>query len=121
MPTAVGPVISTLSCSVTHVSVASCLIIARSTPRPVVGVDVFEARLRDLQLSVLEQPSESAIVASKVLGVDEEREAPVEGERAYLRIALLCLPRLGHRAESEGDEFLHRWFFQHVVSFLQWK
>jgi hypothetical protein len=35
---------------------------------------------------------------------------------------LLRLPRFGHRAETEREEFLHRWFIQHdSLSFLHWK
>jgi len=79
--------------------------------------DVLDAGVGEAQLGVLEQPGEPAVIAGEVLGVDQQREALVEGELAHPRVLVLLLPREGHRPQPHGEQLLHRRFVQHLSPF----
>jgi len=71
-------------------------------------VDGFEAGLRELQLRLLQGAGEARVLPGALLGLDEEAEALVEGERGQVGLVLLLRPRGGHGGELEGVELLER-------------
>src|SRR5437667_327675 len=80
-------------------------------------VDGFEARLRELQLRLLQRAAESFVFARDPLGFDEQAQALVEGEGGGVGVLLLVNPRSGQRVELEGVEFLERGRIEHRRSF----
>jgi hypothetical protein len=72
--------------------------------------DVLDASLRNAQLCVLQQARQASVVARLVLGIDEQREALVEAQRADLGVALLLLPGVGHVGQTQFVQFFDGWF-----------
>ena len=106
LPVPVGPVMTTLWCSVIQRPVASCRSRAWSSGARGAVVDGLEAGLREAEPGLLERPLQAAVLPREPLGVDEQAEAFVEGERVVVGAALLFLPRGGHGIESQGGELL---------------
>src|SRR5208282_4213708 len=77
-------------------------------------VDALHRCLGDAELRLLESSVEALVLARHPLGVDEHREALVEGQRDGVCTSLLLRPCGGHRAETHLVELLHRGFSQHV-------
>ena len=71
-------------------------------------VDGLDARLRELELGLLQGAGEALVLAGAPLGLDEEAEALVEGEGGEVGLLLLRGPGRGHGVELEGLEFLQR-------------
>ena len=69
-------------------------------------VDGFHAGLGDLELGFLQGAGEALVLPDAPLGLDEQPEALVEGERSEVRLAVLVVPGRGHGAELEGVELL---------------
>src|SRR6266508_602536 len=80
-------------------------------------VDGFEARLRELQLRLLQRAAEPFVFARDPLGLDEQAQALVEGEGGGVGVLLLVGPRGGQRVELERVEFLERGRIEHRRSF----
>jgi hypothetical protein len=53
------------------------------------GIDIFDARTRNAQLSVFEQRLDAAVVAREVLSIDEQTEALIKAQAAHVRVFLL--------------------------------
>ena len=70
-------------------------------------------------LASLSSAAEPLVLASEVLGVDEQAEALVEGQLADLGTLLLFGPGRAERVEAQGLEFLDRRFVQHDAFLLQ--
>ena len=67
-------------------------------------VEIFETRVRNAQLRLLQSPRQRAIVAKELLGVDEHAEALVEGEGRHRRILVLRDVGVGHGAQAQRAE-----------------
>jgi hypothetical protein len=70
-------------------------------------VDGLDARLRELELGLLQGPYEARVLPGAPLGLDEEAEALVEGEGGEIGLLLLRGPGRGHGVELEGLELFH--------------
>ncbi len=66
-------------------------------------VDVFDARLAQSQLGLLEVALDLLALAVDPLGVDEQAEPFVEGELPDLWVALLALPCVGESSHSHRE------------------
>jgi len=84
-----------------------------------VALDTFDARLAEPELGLLESAPDALGLASHPLRFDEQREALVEGHGLDVGVALLLIPRSGHRQEAKRLESFESWFFEHF-DFLQW-
>lgn len=65
------------------------------------------------QLGFLQHAAQASVVARKPLGINEETEALVEGERGKVGLSLLCGPALRHRVKAQRLEFFNRRFIEH--------
>src|SRR2546428_8615695 len=76
-------------------------------------VDRLEARVREFQLGVLEGAGQALVLPGAPLGLDEEREALVEGEGHHVGLLLLLGPGRRHGRELEGVELFDRGGVEH--------
>ena len=67
-------------------------------------VDRLETGLGELELGLLQGAGQALVLAGVPLGLDEQREALVEGEGGHVGLLLLGGPGRGHGAELEGVE-----------------
>jgi hypothetical protein len=81
-----------------------------------VALDALDARLAEPELGLLESAPDAFRLASDPLGLDEEREALVERHGLDVGVALLVVPRSGHRSEAKGMELFDSWFLEHFRS-----
>jgi hypothetical protein len=63
-------------------------------------VDPLDARLRDSELRLAKIPCQAGVLARKHLGVDEQRETLVEGERKGVGRFVVLQPRPGEDAKA---------------------
>src|SRR3989442_592603 len=76
-------------------------------------VDRLEARLRELQLGVLEGAGQALVLPGAPLGLDEESKALVEGEGRHVGLLLLLRPGRRHGRELERVELFDRGGVEH--------
>ena len=65
-------------------------------------VDGLHAGLRQLELGFLQGAGDALVVAGQPLGVDEQAEALIEGQRGGGGVLLLVGPGLRHSRQLEG-------------------
>jgi hypothetical protein len=82
-------------------------------------VDRLEARLGEFEFGLLEGTGQAFVLPGEPLGLDEQRQALVEGQAGHLGALVLVGPGLGHGVELESLQLVEGGGREHRGS-LHW-